>query len=267
MRFYTLPPFEVPYPYVLVNANNPDGGLRYIVRYRDIVESVIIDSGVEIFRDPGVRDYPPGHFDRLVSLYRRVRSYVPGVEVYVTVPDYPDDYHPRALWVGGKTNIERTLDNILYALTSYREVKWLIPVQGHFEKPGSIVYALELYQKHGVPLEDYVALAMLCVSRKCSIVQKTVSLAYHWFIGNGLDTRIHVFGPAVNCIRLVRKLVYSFDSMAWTRPRRYHGSSAWNNRERVYLFITFLHAYSDLIDLPPYPRSMKTRLNLQEVEA
>ncbi len=265
VRFYTLPPLEIPYPYVLINANRPENGLRYIVRHRDIIESVIIDSGVEIFRDPSVKDYPPNHFEHLVSLYKRVRSYVSGVEIYVTVPDYPDDYYHRSLWISDEiTNIERTLENIKYALTSYPEVKWLIPVQGHYEKPSSIVYALELYQKHDVPLDDYIALANLCVSRKCSVIQRTISLAYYWLVRNGYEADIHVFGPSVSCLRHAKKMVYSFDSMAWTKPRTFGGSSAWNGRERVYLFITFLHRYADLIDIPALPYSMRKRL---EVEA
>jgi hypothetical protein len=60
VRFFTLPPSGVYWPYVLINANRPERGLRYLRRWGR-VEVVIVDSGVEIFRDPSVRDYPPDH--------------------------------------------------------------------------------------------------------------------------------------------------------------------------------------------------------------
>ncbi len=260
VRFYTLPPVEIPYPYVLINANNPGNGLRYIIRNRGFIESVIIDSGVEIFRNPAIKDYPSGHVEKLVNLYKRVKSIVSDGEVYVTVPDYPDDYNPKSLWINGKTNIERTLDNILYALNSYSEVKWLIPVQGHYRSPKSIIYALELYQRHDVPLNDYIAIANLCVEDRVMIVNETVRLAWNWLWRNGYyNTRIHVFGPDTRSIYEIGKYIYSYDSMAWTRPRGSHGWSAKSASERAYLFITYLVKHSRIIDLPSLPLTMRRR--------
>lgn len=271
MRFYTLPPLEVPYPYVIINANRPEPGLRYIARHWAIIDSVIIDSGVEIFRDPKVREYPGGParwIERLVALYRRVRAIVPGADVYVTVPDYPDDYHPRSLWLSEeRTNIERTIDNILLALEFYPDIGWLIPIQGHYEDPKSIVAAMEKYEKAGI-LEwaagntHYIAIANLCVSKKCSTIARTLALAHNWLLQHGLRAklRIHVFGPAASCVRRAKQYIDSWDSTAWTKPRSPGGSSAWNGVERVYLFLSFIHRYSDLVDLPPLPRSMRERL-------
>ena len=253
-RFYTLPPEVIPYPFILINANNPN--VNYLVRHRDFIESVIIDSGVEIFRDPEIKDYPPNHFEKLVSLYKRVKCIVRDAEVYVTVPDYPDDYHPKSLWINGKTNIERTLDNILYALTSYSEVNWLIPVQGHYRSPKSVIYALELYQKHDVPL-NYIGLANLCVEDRVSIVNETVELAWAWLFSNGYNTKIHVFGPDIRSIPAIKQYIYSFDSMAWTRPRAPCGYSAKNNSERIYLFLTWIYKYAQVIDLPLLPKTMR----------
>lgn len=248
MRFYTLPPHEVPYPFVLINARNP--AINYIINNRRFIRSVIVDSGVEIFRNPNVKDYPRGWFSHLVSLYRRVKVLVPNAEVWVTVPDYPDDYHPKALWVDGKTNIERTLDNILYALTSYPEVNWLIPIQGHNKQPHSIVKALELYAKHNVPLNRLLAVANLCVEVSDVIMVETVKLAHNWLIKQGIMPKIHVFGPDVGAVKKAKQYIFSFDSTAWTKPRVSGGWSAKNRRERVWLFITWLHRYADMIDMP-----------------
>ena len=248
MRFYTLPPKQIPYPYVLINAVRPK--VDYLVRYREFLDSVIIDSGVEMFRDPAVKDYPPNWFDRLAMLFKRVTSIAPHAKVWVTVPDYPDDYHPKALWVGGKTNIERTLDNIIYALTSYPEVRWLIPVQGHNRKPHSVVSALEMYVSKDIPLDKYIAIANLCVERSDKVMVTTVKLAHDWLMRNGIMPKIHVFGPDVSAIAKLSRYVYSFDSMAWTKPRVNGYWSAKNDVERIWLFITWIHKYANIIEIP-----------------
>lgn len=257
--FYTLPPNTIPYPYILINANNP--AINYVITNHRYIDSIIIDSGVEIFRDKNVKDYPPNHFERLVKLYKRVKQYVSDAKIYVTVPDYPDDYHPRALWLSNdKTNIERTLDNILIALNNYPEVNWLIPVQGHYRKPSSVVYALELYQKHDIPLDDYIAVANLCVEERTKIIVETIMFVNSWLFSNGYyNTRIHVFGPDVRSINNIHKYIYSWDSMAWTRPRTPNGYSPKTMQERIYLFLTWIHKYSDIIDIPYLPKTMRKK--------
>lgn len=269
--FYTLPPPEIPWPFVLVNANRPGPGLRYLARHSRLVESVIIDSGVEVFRDPGVREYPGGPRSwmegRLLHLYRRVSLLVPGAEVYVVANDYPDDYHPGSLWEDWqRTNIERTLDNIVYAVERHPDVRWIIPVQGHYEDPRSIILSLEWLEAVGAldwaeRSTRYLALANLCVSKKCSTIEATVRLARSWLDTHGYGgMRLHVFGPAVNCVRRVSHLIHSWDSVAWTRPRAPGGSSSWSSGERAYLFLTWIHRYADLIELPPLPRTMRERI-------
>ena len=72
VKFFTLPPDKIPYPYILVNANRPN--VRYIWLNKDFIEMVIIDSGVEMFRNPSVKDYPPRWFDRIAELYKRIKK-------------------------------------------------------------------------------------------------------------------------------------------------------------------------------------------------
>ena len=175
-RFYTLPPVVIPYPYILINCNRSEPGIQYIFRNMEFIESVIIDSGVEIFRDPSIKDYPHGHFDKLVNLYKRIKKLLSDREVYVVIPDYPDDYNPKSLWVNGKDNVMRTLENIVYALTSYNDVNWLIPVQGHYRDPASVIKALELYVKYDVPIDNYIGIANLCVEERTRIIVKTIQL-------------------------------------------------------------------------------------------
>jgi hypothetical protein len=112
---FTTPP--KPYPYVLINVMHPKfSPLKY-------AEKVIIDSGVEIFRDPSVKDYPRDHIYRLLKVYAKTRQIIHNKKVWVTVPDYPDDYHPRNLWINEQyTNIERTVENVLKYTEQYRTI-------------------------------------------------------------------------------------------------------------------------------------------------
>jgi len=231
-----LPPDRVPYPFILMNANRPSEGLRYIRRHHSVVRSVIIDSGVEIFRNPLVKDYPGGHLSRLVKLYHRVKQLVG--EVYVTCPDYPDDYHPRSLWLSGEiTNIERTLLNIEECLCNWPSVNWLIPVQGHYRDPDSVVRAVRLLDSWGVvDRYGYFAVANLCVEKRRDVMVKTARTVRMLLP----DKKIHVFGLDMPTALKLRGVIDSFDSMAWTFPRGRGGHSCKNTRERIEYFKAYL---------------------------
>ena len=235
IKFFTTPP--KPYPYILINARNPDFSFLYQA------QEVIIDSGVEIFRDPNVKDYPKGWENRLVNLYYKVKSITRAV-VWVTIPDYPDDYHPKSLWVSeNKTNIERTLDNVLYYTAKYPNINWLIPIQGHNKKPQSIIKSITLYRKHGIlDKYDYYGIANLCVEPNTEIIYQTVKLAREKLP----DKKLHVFGLKLNALKYTYSLIDSFDSIAWTRPvnnrvvnygKRY---SAKNKEQRIKFFEEWL---------------------------
>lgn len=238
VKFYTLPP--IPWRWVLINAHKPN--LSYIRRHWKHIESVIIDSGVEIFRDPKVKDYPDGWVDRLIGIYNAVRTYVK--DVMVTVPDYPDDYHPGSLWLNGKTNIERTVDNIVKVLDLHPDVNWLIPIQGHNRAPRSIALSIRYLEELGIlKSRDYYAVANLCVEPKTSLIVKTVSLARNLLP----DKKLHVFGVKLKALRLIGHLIDSFDSFAWTRPVKGPGHSAKTTQERLAYFMDWLKRLEEIL--------------------
>ena len=250
MIFYTLPPLDVSYPYVLINANRPELGLMYLRRHSGNVSMVIVDSGVEVFRDPEFREYPGGAMHwmtRLIRLYYKARSIARGANVYVTVNDYPDDYHPKSLWLGDhKTNIERTVANVEVAVNKYTDVKWLIPVQGWSRRPESLVRSLEYYLRMGV-LEryDYLAVANLCVEPDVKIIHASLDVVNKWLESHGFVKRIHVFGLKINVLRSLKREIYSFDSFAWTKPvsGRLHDMypySAKNSQQRRLFFCEYI---------------------------
>lgn len=251
--FFTLPPLSVPYPYILINANRPENGLRYLRMHRRFVRAVIIDSGVEIFRDPRIKDYPGGAEEwirHLVRLYRRVRQLLgDSVEIRVTCPDYCDDYHPRALWISEEiTNVERTVDNVLRCVDSYPDVPWLIPIQGWSRDVRGLLRCLELYERSDIVYRfDYFAVANLCVEPNTDIIHRSVLAVYTWFAQRRRDRmpRLHVFGLKIAALRKVRRYIHSFDSTAWTRPvsKRLHEKypfSAKNEEQRKLFFCEYL---------------------------
>ena len=237
-KFYTLPPIDG-WPYVLINANRPN--LSYVRRNWRHIESVIIDSGVEIFRSRAVKDYPPNWFEKLIGLYNWVKTYVK--HVMVTVPDYPDDYNAGSLWVDGKTNIERTVDNIVYALDHYPKVDWLIPIQGWNKKPCSLALSIRYLRDLGIiKKKGYFAIANLCVENRVDIILKSVGLVRSLLP----NKRLHVFGIKINALRKIHHLIDSFDSFAWTRPILRRGHSAKNLIERRQYFYDWLNRFQSI---------------------
>ena len=196
-----------------------------------------------MFRDPSIKDYPEDWERRLVNLYYKVKTQTKAI-VWVTVPDYPDDYHHQSLWISeNKTNIERTLENVLYYTAKYPNINWLIPIQGHNKKPQSIIKSITLYEEHGIMDKyDYYGIANLCVEPNTEIIYQTVKLAKEKLP----DKKLHVFGLKLPAVRRIHHLIHSFDSIAWTRPvndrvvnygKRY---SAKSMQERIRFFEEWL---------------------------
>jgi hypothetical protein len=239
VKMFTTPPR--PYPYVLINVMRPKfSPLRY-------AEEVIIDSGVEIFRDPNVKDYPRNHIMRLLRVYTRTRQIVHDKPVYVTVPDYPDDYHPRSLWLSEEyTNIERTVENVLKYTEQYKSIPWLIPIQGWNRNPKSVLRTINLYKEHGIiDRFDYFAVANLCVESDVEIMYQTLRLVREVLP----DKKLHVFGLRLNALKKVYHLIDSFDSTAWTRPvnRTLNANySCKTSEERIKFFDTWLERFLEI---------------------
>jgi hypothetical protein len=199
VKFFTTPPR--PWPYLLINANCPD------LRYLKHAEEVIIDSGVEVFRDPKVKDYPKWHLERLVSLYIKVVGSVGGGRVLATALDYPDDLSPGSLWADGRTNVERTVESVVRCLERYPWVDWLVPIQGRYRDPESVLECIDLYRERGVKLSR-VGVANLgddsSTVRAVRLVRRELPSA-----------SVHVFDLSLPALRRVYSLIDSFDSMAW----------------------------------------------------
>lgn len=198
-----------PLPYVLFNpvSANPE----YLKRNKGLVKSVILDAGVEIFRDENVTDYPSGHIYRIVSTYRRICKYVN--DVYAVAPDYPDDICPMRFYVGDKTNIERTVENAVRVFDEFPNIRWILSIQANYRRPNTLLKCIELYEEVGLlDKTDFVAIANVCVEKDVDLTIKSVKI-----VANRLSNkRIHVFGPRIDAIYKVKDLVFSFDTFSWT---------------------------------------------------
>ena len=246
IRFYTLPPSDVDWPYILINANNP--ALSYIRKHRKAIKSVIIDSGIEIFRNPEVKDYPKGHIYKIVKLHNYLNRILPKAEIYTTIPDYPDDYHPRNLWLSDyETNIERTVGNIIKYAWDFDYVNWLIPIQGWHRHPKSIercVYWLDEYAI--LDRYNYFAVGNLCVWFDAKIIYETVKIARQLLP----DKKLHVFGLKLKALKLVKGFIDSFDSTAWTRPINSSLNANWsckNSQERKRYFYAWVNRLNEIL--------------------
>jgi hypothetical protein len=236
VKFFTAPPR--PWPYLLINANRPD--LRYLEHARE----VWIDGGVEIFRDPSVKDYPRGHLERVVGLYLKVRERVGPIPIHVSTLDYCDDYNPRSLWISDEvTNIERTVESAVRCVERYPWVPWVPVVQGWYRRPESVLRCIELYEERGMLDEfDCFAVGNLCTEREPHVAYRALVLVRKKLP----DRKIHVFGLHLRALRFVYRLIDSFDSLAWAkaveRSLKYPNDNYMpkNRRDRVRYFDAWL---------------------------
>jgi hypothetical protein len=196
-----------------MNARRPQEGVRYLRRHR--AEIALLDSGVEIFRDPAVKDYPPDHMRKLWLLYERLKPLAK--HWFVTIPDYPDDYHHKALWISDDvTNIERSVLNVIKAVDEYPTIPWLIPIQGWLNDPTSILRSWRQLEAAGIRKRyQYFAVANVCTTKQTNMIVRTARLA-RWCIG---DAWLHLFGPSISAVRRLHGVVNSFDSSAWNTGR------------------------------------------------
>jgi hypothetical protein len=240
LKLFTNPPR--PYPYILINVLKPKFSfLKY-------AEEVIIDSGIEIFRNPNIKDYPKDHISRLIKVYLKVRSIVHPKPIHVTCPDYCDDYHPKALWISEDyTNIERTIENVLKYTERFDWIPWLPVIQGWNKNPDSVLRCIKLYRQHGLLDKfNYFAVGNLCVEPDVTVICKTIRLVRKALPNH----KLHVFGLKLNAIKKTFGLIDSCDTMAWTRPvdsKLNANYSCKSQQERVSFFNRWLEKFNKVV--------------------
>lgn len=267
LRFYTTPPTDIPWPWILVNIYNIRAIHRYCDNYKSFgarIEYVLLDVGVDKYwrkrYDSLSVDYGEDFWNTFWSSIDVLKglSRECGFLYEVTVPDYPDDYtdawgKTHALWTEEcsdyVTNIDRTLENIARVIEVDRKIPWLIPVQGYENIPQSIGYSLETLIQWGLHKRYRLALANLCTSRSSGIVVETVRIARSICS----SCSYHIFGPSLKAVqKLVKESLLrhgdSWDSTAWTYPRTSGLWSCKDSYERTtYLFFYMKNLYKVML--------------------
>jgi len=232
VRFYTLPvDVYVDYPWLLVNFFNYKK-LRYF-RFKH----AILDSGVNrIFFNWKMEDYPLWVLNRIEFVAQQLSEIYKG-RLWVTIPDYPDDYYPGYV----KNNVERTIRNI-EKFISIPGVEWLPVIQSRFQDIFSFYESCERL-KSLIGNYPRVAIGTVCKSRKLSFIIDCCKIARKYFP----NSWIHAFGLTLNALPKVKKYINSWDSLAWTFPRRSGIASCKNKVERINFFKNYIQRIKQVL--------------------
>lgn len=229
-RFHSLPPSGVAWPYLLVNP------LNYRELYRREFDLAILDSGVEWFRtNPAARDYPEKFLENWKEKAKLLARQFDG-RLWVTIPDYPDDYHP------GQGSIEKTVKNIEDFLT-VDGVNWLPSIQAKFiiEKGRLRLLKLHLYQaiqqsEKVLGSHPRIAVGSVCKSRHLDDIMFALSAVRHSF----QSQQVHAFGLTATGIQKTSPLIDSWDSSAYTFPRGKGRGQATTREQKVSYWFDYL---------------------------
>lgn len=228
MRFYSLPENKT-YPFLLVNRKN------YKELFRRKFDHAIVDSGVMEFIRKEIKEYPESFLDTLNRKVSEIQQKCPSDKVWFVIPDYPDDYHPGQFG----DNVEKTLRNIKRFLNN--DAYWLPVIQSRYQNRFSFLESA--HATHDL-IGDYpqVAIGTVCKCRKkefitycCQVTRKL--FPHSW---------IHAFGLTLSALPTVKNLIDSFDSLAWTYPRKPGSHSCKNKKERIAYWEAYLIRVSEI---------------------
>jgi hypothetical protein len=222
-RFYTLPPSGVDWPYLLVNPNN------YKVLFKRKFKHAILDCGVERFnKNPELKDYPKSFLENWKWKAKELTE-IFGERLFVTIPDYTDDFNPGQFG----DNVSKTLANIK-EFVSVEGVNWLPVIQSRYLDRFSFMESCQMVRE---AVGDYprVAVGTVCKTQKLSFIEYCCKAARKHFP----KSWIHAFGLTLNSLPRVKGYINSWDSLAWTFPRK-PGASCKNAKERVQFFTDYL---------------------------
>jgi hypothetical protein len=217
-RFYTNPKRLIKYPYVMVHMRQRKE------LFKISFEHAIVDSGVMIFVKENIKEYP-SLFMKRYDFWAKQLTEIYGERVWVTIPDYPDDYNPGQFG----DNVEKTLENVKRFM-AVKDVNWLPVLQSRYLNCFSFLESCER-TKELIGNYPRIAIGTVCKCNKLSFVEYCCKVARKYFP----DSWIHAFGLTLRALPKVKDVLDSFDSMAWTFPRQ-RGHSAKNMKEmRQYL--------------------------------
>jgi hypothetical protein len=219
------------YPYLILSMTDTTSPM-YVKRD---VHSIIIDAGVhKVFHEWGLKEYPGGYkawIHKMASFYDNVKHVVKNT--WVVIPDYPSDYPNNPI----SDNVERTIRNIQYALDSYPDVKWIIPLQGKPNSIQSVSNTIKKLSDLGLLKPDYVAVAPTCVTKSVDFLRRLAFTVRHLL----RDKKIHMFGVTARAWKDISRYVDSTDTITFNfYCLTYIGRRCSTPREHVLGWLAFL---------------------------
>lgn len=233
MRFYSLPPRELYYPYLMLTMKNRN---ELDKRHFD---HAIVDSGIEIFAKKHVTDYPLSFLHRYEQR-AEILTHKFKEKVWVTIPDYCDDLNPNQI----KNNVKKTIKNIREYLPN-KNVNWLPVIQSKNFNRFSLLENLSEYQE---VLGDYprVAIGTVCKARNLKFIVDCCKIVKKFFP----DKWLHAFGLTLAAVQKCEPYLNSWDSQACYFPRK--PFKQWsketgfkpfpNGNTRIFFFNAYLEA-------------------------
>jgi hypothetical protein len=232
IKFYTLPPKNIEWDYLLVNPKN------YNELFKRKFKHAILDSGVMIFhQNPNLKDYPKNFINFWKHEAKRL-SKIFDNKLWITIPDYPDDYYPGQFG----DNVSKTIENIKEFI-KIDEVNWVPVIQGRYLNILSFIGSCERIKEI---IGDYprIAIGTVCKTNRIKFIEYCCRIARGFFP----KSHIHAFGLTLRALPKVKNYINSFDSLAYTFPRK-KGHSCKNKEEKIKYFHEYIKRIEEIINL------------------
>jgi hypothetical protein len=230
MIFYTLPPKDIEWDYLLVNPKN------YKELFERIFKHAILDSGVMIFHEnPNLKDYPKNFINFWKHEAKRLTK-IFGDRLWITIPDYPDDYHPGQFG----DNVSKTIENIKEFI-KIDGVNWIPVIQSNYLNIFSFIKSCEKIKEI---IGDYprIAIGTVCKTNSLKFIEYCCRIARGFFP----KSHIHAFGLTLRALPKVKNFINSFDSLAYSFPRT-RGHLCKNKKERIEYFYKYIKRVKDIL--------------------
>ena len=234
--FFTTPPRpllrEGNYPYLLLNFFS----YRYLFKNNNW-KLAIVDCAVEHwFRKLKLNDYPKDFFKKWEEIAKILYDNF-GERVWITIPDYPDDYYQGLCYENGKDNVDKTLENI----KKFIKLKgcWMPVIQSNYKNIKRFEESAMLVKEI---VGDYprVAIGTVCKVRDGKFIVECCKIARKYF----KNSWIHAFGLTIKYLDKVKEYINSFDSLAWTSFKKYKNSS----NEKYWYFFEYIKRVENIIN-------------------
>lgn len=225
-RFYTLPPREIYHPYLLVNIKN----IKELEKRE--YEHSIVDIGIyDLLKGPHQ------HSEEKLKQWKQLK-----VSGWKVVPDCPSLLYEFDVNISfSNTEYSKELMTEYYDPNdeTHMPVIQATIIKGSDDYQGSIRNYVDWFKR------NYDTPKVLGIGSVCKSGNKQMTIwtcrFIRWFFPN---TWLHAFGLKLHHFREVRGVIDSYDSMAWTFPRKSGLPSCKNKKMRIEYFHDYLKAIS-----------------------